>query len=369
MAKEETNFLDPWKASEVKNYEKLMRDLGVESTKTLLKKIPKNYYFTRNIAFGHKSFETVLQAIDGKKPFAMLTGLMPSGKFHFGHKAITDLMIYFQKLGADCHICVADIESYLTRNIPLAQAREVALNEYLLNYIALGLQPKKTKFYFQSEGSKEYMNLSKIIANKVTFNELQGIYGELTPGKIISAFTQVADILYPQLSENGGPKPVIVPVGADQVPHINLSRDIAQRMKDYKFIPPSATFIKFMPGLKGIHTKMSSSQPDTAIFLTDTPEDVAKKIKKYAFSGGKDTLEEHRKHGGNPDIDISYQWLTFLEEDDKKLENTYHDYKSGKLLSGELKQLLIDKINTFLQEHQKRRKKAEQQLHKFIYSP
>ena len=80
---------------------------------------------------------------------------------------------------------------------------------------------------------------------------------------------------------------------------------------------------------------------------------------KYAFSGGKDTIEEHRKQGGNPDIDVSYQWLMFFEEDDKKLEKIYHDYTSGKLLSGELKKILIDKIAKFLKDHQKKRKKVE----------
>ena len=88
---------------------------------------------------------------------------------------------------------------------------------------------------------------------------------------------------------------------------------------------------------------------------------------KHAFSGGRDTLEEHRKKGGNPDIDVSYQWLTFFEEDDKKLKKIYNDYKSGKLLTGELKQILVDKLNVFLKNHQKERKKAKKQLDKFIY--
>jgi tryptophanyl-tRNA synthetase len=113
---------------------------------------------------------------------------------------------------------------------------------------------------------------------------------------------------------------------------------------------------------------MSSSKEETAIYTTDTPEMVKKKINKYAFSGGKDTLEEHRKHGGNPDVDISFQYLRmFLEEDDAKLAKIEKDYRSGKLLSGELKAITIDKINAFLKEHQKKRKLAEKQISKFIY--
>jgi len=144
-------------------------------------------------------------------------------------------------------------------------------------------------------------------------------YGELTPGKIISALTQAADILHPQLKENKGPKPVVVPVGADQLPHLNLTRDIATRMKsEYKFVLPSATFNRLLPGLKG--GKMSSSDRDSYITFSETPKEVERKIRKYAFSGGRDTLKEHREKGGNPDIDVSYHWLRYMFEPDDKFD-------------------------------------------------
>jgi tryptophanyl-tRNA synthetase len=306
-----------------------------------------------------------IDAAKKKKPFAMMTGLMPSGKFHFGHKVIADLMIYFQSIGAECYIAVADIEANLTRDIGLEEARKIALEEYLLNYIALGLKPEKTCVYFQSSGTKEYMTLSKLVAKRTTMNELQAIYGNMTPEKIVAAFTQVADILHPQLHEFNGPKPVVVPVGADQLPHINLTRDIAQRMySEFRFILPSAVFIKLMPCLKG--GKMSSSDPQSAVFLSDSSEEIKTKIMKYAFSGGQATIEEHRKKGGNPNIDISYQWLTFLEEDDKKLKKIHDDYKSGKMLTGELKKILVDKINMFLVQHNKAREKARKEIKKFV---
>ena len=66
------------------------------------------------------------------------------------------------------------------------------------------------------------------------------------------------------------------------------------------------------------------------------------------------TIEEHKAKGGNPDIDVSFQYLKIFEQDDKKLEQIYNDYKSGKLLTGELKKYTIDKINSFLKEHQKK---------------
>ena len=65
---------------------------------------------------------------------------------------------------------------------------------------------------------------------------------------------------------------------------------------------------------------MSASDENTSIYLTDTANQIKNKIKRYAFSGGGDTLEAHKEHGGNCDVDISYQYLTFFLEDDAKLE-------------------------------------------------
>jgi len=101
---------------------------------------------------------------------------------------------------------------------------------------------------------------------------------------------------------------------------------------------------------------MSSSDESSYISMTDSPIEVKKKINKYAFSGGQKTVEEHRKKGGNPDVDVSFQYLRmFFEPDDEKLIQIEEDYKSGKMLTSELKNILIDKINVFLKAHQEKR--------------
>ena len=87
---------------------------------------------------------------------------------------------------------------------------------------------------------------------------------------------------------------------------------------------------------------MSSSDERSAIYTTDSKKDVENKIKQ-AFSGGRETLADHKKYGGNPDIDASYLYLKyFFEDDDEKLKKIYQDYKSGKMLTGELKLKLRD---------------------------
>ena len=110
-----------------------------------------------------------------------------------------------------------------------------------------------------------------------------------------------------------------------------------------------------------------NSSGNVFIDLGYSPDEAAMKIKKYAFSGGQATIEEHRRLGGNPDIDVAYQWLRYFEEDDKKLQKIHDDYKSGKLLTSELKQITIETINKFLKGHQERREKASKLIDKFVY--
>jgi len=172
-------------------------------------------------------------------------------------------------------------------------------------------------------------------------------------------------MLHPQLPEFESSIPTVIPVGIDQDPHLRLARDLSQRIKEPKFIQLSSTYNLFIPGLKG--GKMSASDPTSHISPTDSEKEVERKIKKYAFSGGRDTIEEHRKKGGNPHIDVSYQYLrAIFEPNDKKLKKIHDDYKSGKLLTSELKQILIKKANTFFKSHQKKLKAAEKQLDKYI---
>ena len=158
--------------------------------------------------------------------------------------------------------------------------------------------------------------------------------------------------------------PVLIPFGVDQDPHFRITRDIAPKINKPK---PALIHNIMIPALGGPKGKMSASNENETIYTTDSSEVVKKKINKYAFSGGQPDVEEHRKKGGNPDIDVSYQYLRiFFEQDDKKLKEIHDDYKSGKMLTGELKQILIEKINKFLASHQEKREKAKDQLDKFL---
>jgi len=362
----------PWEVTGKVDYSKLIKQFGLQEFKKLPKQFQDFLLFRRKIIFANRDFDRIQNAIKAKKPFAMMTGCMPSGKFHFGHKMVADQIIFYQSLGAKVYIAVADLEAYASRNPNMDELRKTAIEEYLTNYIALGLKPKNCDFYFQSDRSKDgkkagaYYKLAALASRHATFNEFKAIYGSISPGKMTASLLQASDMLHPQLPEfEGAPIPTVIPVGSDQDPHLRLARDISQRIKTHKFLQLSSTYHKFMPGLKG--GKMSSSDPITYIALDEDPKAAKKKVNKYAFSGGQATVEEHRKKGGNPDVDVAFQMLKYgLETDDKKLTNIYNDYKSGALLSGELKAITIEKLTKFLEQHQKNRIKAKKQIDKFL---
>ncbi len=361
----------PWEVSGTIDYGKLIEEFGLSPIGKLPEAFSEDLLFKRKKVFAHRDFQRILERIKEKKKYAMMTGLMPTGKFHIGHMILAKQFLIHQKLGARLYVAVADIEAYHARSQALDASRKIAIEEYITNYIALGLKPKHCDIYFQSNRSADpkkanaFYRLQNLLSGHATFNEFRAVYGEITPGKMFSATLQAADMLHPQLPEfEGGPIPTVIPVGTDQDPHIRLARDISQRIKLPKFVQLSSTYHIFIPGLKG--GKMSASDPLSFIALTDQAKEVRSKVMKYAFSGGKDTVEEHRKEGGNPDIDVSYQWLTFLEENDSRLKSIYDDYRSGKMLSGELKQILVDKLNSFLEKHQQKREEAKDKIHDFL---
>ena len=375
MASDKSNRINPWGSNDIKDYDKLAKAFGIHPFEPLLKKIKEPHLLMRRgMIFGHRDFNKILDTVNDKKRYAMLTGLMPSGKFHIGHKMVADQIIYHQQvLGGKAFIVVADIEAYNMRLNDMDELRRIAVEEYLINYIALGLKPKNCDFYFQSERSKDpdqansFYRLVGMSARKTTFNEMKAIYGEISPAKVMSVMTQVADILHPMLPEFGGFRRVVVPVGVDQDPHIRLSRDIASRFgEEYRFPSlPASTYHMFLKGLKG--GKMSSSDPYSYIALTDDPDVVKDKVMKHAFSGGRGSVKEHREKGGVPEVDVSYQYLySQFEPDDKKIKKIYDDYKSGKMLTGELKQILIDRLEKFLADHQKKRERAKKTVDKFL---
>jgi len=235
----------------------------------------------------------------------------------------------------------------------------------MLDVIALGFDPKKTHFIIDTQHANLMYPEAVKIAKKITYSTAKASFGfkdSTNIGAIFYTSMQAVPAILPSVIKKKN-IPCLIPLAIDQDPHFRVARDVYPKLGFYK---PAIIHARFLGGL-GAGGKMSASDEYSAVYTTDSPALVRKKVMR-AFSGGRKTMAEHRKKGGNPDIDVAYQWLYYIfEPDDKKLAKIRRDYKSGKLLTGELKNYLIEKINTFLKEHQKKRELAKKKLDKFIY--
>ena len=363
----------PWEVSGTVDYGKLIKQFGTEPiTEQLLNRIKKrtkeiHFMLRRKIFFSHRDFNWLLDEYEKGNKFFLYTGRAPSGPIHIGHLVPWVFTKWLQdKFGVELLFQIPDEEKFFFKDNLTLEETEKWAHENILDIIALGFDPKKTKFLIDTKDASQMYKTACQIAKKITFSTVKAAFGfsdSNNLGEIWYTTMQATPAVLPSV-QKGKNIPCLIPLGVDQDPHFRVARDVYTKLGFYK---PAIIHAKFMSGLLA-DGKMSASIPNSTIYTTDTPKEVEEKIKKHAFSGGRTSLAEHRKYGGNPDIDVCYQWLhAFFEPDDKKLAKIYNNYKSGKLLTSELKDYTIEKINKFLKEHQKAREKARKQIGKFLF--
>ncbi len=362
-------MITPWNISGSVDYAKFIKEFGIKRIDNLLKeRLMKHvrelhYMLIRNYFFSHRDFNVALSDYENKRGFFLYTGRGPSGPMHIGHLVPLVFTKWLQeKFGVNLYIEITDDEKFLIKQDMKWDDTQKYSYENILDIIAVGFNPKKTFIFKDSEYIKNVYPLLLKVAKKITFSTAKAVFG-FTDSSNIGIIHYPAYQVLPTFFEK---KRCVIPAAIDQDPYWRIQRDVAESLGYYK---TAAIHSKFLPPLSGIEGKMSSSFAETAIWFSDDEKNVRNKINKYAFSGGKANIEEHRKFGGNPDIDVSYQWLSiFFEPDDNKLKQIHNDYKSGKLLSGELKQILIEKINKFLSVHKEKREKAKNIINEFMYN-
>ena len=152
--------------------------------------------------------------------------------------------------------------------------------------------------------------------------------------------------------------PSLIPCAIDQDPYFRMTRDVAVKLKYQK---TASYYSIFFPALQGLKAKMSSSDSNSSLLLTDTPEDIRRKITLYAFTGVREDGT------ANLDIDVPFQYLRFFYEDDVKLEEIRQKYSTGEMKVEEVKEILIECLTDFTQQFQERRKKiADENVIKFM---
>jgi len=277
---------------------------------------------------------------------------------HFGHLLPFMFTKYLQQ-AFNCPLVVqmTDDEKFLWKDLTSTDARKY-LRENVKDIIAVGFDVNKTFIFSNIDYMGHMYPLVVKIWKCVTGNQVKGIFGfEDTDniGKFAFPAIQAAPSFpdaFPHLF--GGRRDVqcLIPCAIDQDPYFRMTRDVAPRLG---FSKPALIHSKFFPALQGHNTKMSASIGSTAVFLTDTFDEIKNKINKYAYSGGRDTAAEQRLHGANLDVDVSIEYLTVFLEDDAKLQDIREKYKTGKMLTGEVKAELIKIMSEMVATHQRAR--------------
>jgi tryptophanyl-tRNA synthetase len=317
------------------------------------------------VTFAHRDLESVAGAMANGEPWAVVSGLNPSGPLHFGHKQVFDELLWMQRQGADVYIPITNDESYLVgKASSLGEARRTAYESVIPSIIAMGFSPDKTHIFVDSDYPDLY-NAAMDIAKHTSLNKIFGVFGfgkdeegENSGTVFYRGAVQLAQILLPQYEEFGGPKPTVIPVGIDQYPYVLLARDAARKKL---FIPPAATFTKFGGGLDG-KGKMSTSRPDGAVFLTDDPKVARKKIMS-AYTGGSVLGSFQREHGGVPEICPIYQLRTYHFGNDNSLAE---QCSNGEILCGECKGQAVNEVLVYLADHQGKLPEAKARTPEFI---
>ncbi|KAL2761071.1 hypothetical protein ACRALDRAFT_1059245 [Sodiomyces alcalophilus JCM 7366] len=379
--------VDPWNVSgavdehgkvQAIDYNKLIEEFGTKRIDdALLERFEKvvgvkpHHFLRRGVFFSHRDFEAILDRYERKEPFFLYTGRGPSSdSMHIGHvipftftKWLSDVF------DAPLVIMLTDDEKFLFSEKRTVEEVKAYARSNAKDILAIGFNPERTFMFSDYDyiGGSIYANITRI-AKRITVNAASAVFGfdgSTNIGKMGFAAIQAAPSFansFPHIfGDNDAVTtqiPCLIPCAIDQDPYFRLTRDVAQGLH---YAKPSLIHARFLDALGGPGSKMSASVESSAIFMTDTPKKIETKMKKYAFSGGRETAEEQRALGGNPDVDVSYQYLRFFLEDDEELAQIEQDYRSGKMLTGEIKMRCAKELSAFCTEFQARREKITEE--------
>jgi tryptophanyl-tRNA synthetase len=284
----------------------------------------------------------------------VLSGMQSSGRLHLGN--LVGALQNWVRLQDeyDCYYFVADWHSLTTGYADTSQIREYT-KDILINFLAAGLDPDKSTIFIQSkviEHAELHLLLSMItpiswLERVPTYKEKQSELKDKdlsTYGFLGYPLLQTADIIIYRAK--------YVPVGIDQVPHLEISREIARRFNYlYKeiFPEPEALLTEF-PKVVGTDGKKMSKSYNNAIYLSDPPEVVEQKIRTMVT----DPARVKRSDPGNPELSPVFQLHKIFSSKEEQ-QDIAEGCKTAKIGCIDCKKILIKNVFSVLEPIWKRR--------------
>ena len=294
----------------------------------------------------------------------ILTGDRPTGRLHIGHyigSLRNRVELQNSNKFDEIFVMIADAQA-LTDNAKNPKKVQENVLEVALDYLAVGLNPEKTTIFIQSqvpqlaELSQYYANLvsiSRLERNPTVKTEIkQKNFGESVPsGFVFYPISQAADIT--------AFKATTIPVGEDQAPMIELTREIArsfnQTYGSNVLVEPEMFLAeegisRRLPGIDGINSKMSKSL-NNGIYLADSYEEMKAKVMKMYTDPDHIRVEDPGKIEGN----VVFAYLDVFAKDKQKVEEMKAHYQKGGLGDVAVKMYLVEVLDEILKPIREKR--------------
>ncbi len=295
-------------------------------------------------------------------PSRVLSGTRPTGKLHLGN--YLGAVENFKKLqGQDAFFMVADLHALTTEYESHNPISDLVM-EVVLDYLASGLDPEKCTIFIQSE-VPEHAEMALLLSmitplgwlerNPTYKDQLRELSGrELhTHGFLGYPVLQAADILLY--------KPTQVPVGEDQLPHLELAREMVRRFHSlYKvdIFPEPQALMTVTPKVVGLDGRKMSKSYDNCIYLADTREAVDKKVRAMMT----DPARKRREDKGNPDVCPVFSFHKLFNA--PQVETVASECRAAARGCVDCKKEMGERLNEFLDPIRKRREEWTNQKEK-----
>jgi len=367
--------ITPWSVTEDVNYDKLITEFGSEyiSSELLIRmeyltNQPIHKWLKRGLFFSHRNLNSIMDCYEKHEPMYLYTGRGPSSEsMHIGHLIPFIFTKYLQDVfDAPLVIQMTDDEKFLWKDLTMDEI-DVYTKENIKDIISIGLNSNKTFIFSNKQYISELYPTILQIQKRVTCSTSKAIFGfdnETNIGQMnfpaiqaAPAFPSSFSKLLPITSK------CLIPCAIDQDPFFRLTRDIAPKIG---FAKPSLIHSKFIPSLKG-PGKMSASDINSCIYLTDDIPTIRKKIMK-SFSGGGETKALHELYGANLNIDVPFQLLNIFMDDDNRLDFIRENYSKGRMSTSQVKNELCDCLIPIVLNHQTTRSQiTNDTIHEFMH--
>ena len=380
---EESEKITPWEVSTTTgiDYLKLIKQFACQPIDgTLIRRFEKvtgmkaHPWLRRGIFFSHKDLNVALDAYERGEEVYLYTGRGPSSEtLHLGHMVPFMFTKYLQEaFDAIVIIQMTDDEKYYFKeHLTLNEANRLS-RENAKDIIACGFNPNKTWIFSNLEtvGGSLY-RMIVLLMKQTSGNMIHGIYGldlNNSIGQLSWPCFQAAPAFSTAFANIFGNESVccLVPMAIDQYPYFRMARELAEKLGLKK---PATIQSRFLPSLEQVHDKASSTGTKEVIFMNDSHDTIAKKIREKAFSGGGLTKQEHIEKGANLAVDVPYHYLLYFLDNDEELKAIAHEYRAGRMMTSEIKMKTIEAVWQVVKEHQEARRLVTDEVVAFFMNP